>query len=59
MKITITEKRSEIECTAEELRASNTLADNVANLLRSIFRPGEPLGNDEEDDYGQEGSEDV
>ncbi len=53
MKITITEKRSEIECTAEELRASNTLADNVANLLRSIFRPGEPLGDDEEDE-GQE-----
>ena len=57
MKITITEKRSEIECTAEELRASNTLADNVANLLRSIFRPGEPLG--EEEDEEQEGREDV
>lgn len=33
MKIT----QIEIECTAEELKASNTMADGVVNCLRGIF----------------------
>lgn len=35
MKITTTE--TVIECTADELRASNGLADSFANALRSCF----------------------
>ena len=39
MKIKIQEKTTEIECNAEELKNSNSLADNVSGWLRSIFRP--------------------
>ena len=35
MKIKVTE----IEATAQELRASNDLAGGVANLLRGVFNP--------------------
>lgn len=35
MKIKITE----IEATAEELKASNTVADGLCNLLRNAFNP--------------------
>ena len=33
MKIRVTE----IECNADELRQSNTLADSFSNLLRAVF----------------------
>ena len=33
MKIKVTE----IECTAEELRQSNTVADGALNLIRNLF----------------------
>ena len=33
MKIKVTE----IECTAEELRQSNTIADGAMNLIRNLF----------------------
>lgn len=35
MKISIT--TTEFDFTAEELRASNSLADNISNALRAIF----------------------
>ena len=57
MKIKILEKTTEIECNAEELRNSNSLADNVSGLLRSIFRPAPSCNtsaNSDEDDEEQE-----
>lgn len=48
MKIKITE----IEATAEELKASNTVADGLLNTLRSAFNPyyRNYTSNDECDD---------
>lgn len=48
MKIHITE--TFIEADARELRESNTLAGNVANLLSRCFRSMEPF---EDEDQGQ------
>ena len=48
MKIKITEYTTEIEADARELRESNTLADNFANLLSKCFQSREPF--DEEMD---------
>lgn len=46
MKIKITE----IEATARELRESNTLAGNFANLLSRIFQSTEPFEDEEEEE---------
>ena len=47
MKIKITE----IEATADDLRACNTLADGLANILRNCFIPREYAAED--DDAGR------
>lgn len=58
MKITATTTR--IECTADELRQSNTLADSFSSLLRNCFngpiRTAENYG--EEEDYEADNEED-
>lgn len=41
-------KITEIEADARELRESNTLAGNLANLLSRVFQSTEPF--DDEDD---------
>ena len=41
-------KITEIEADARELRESNTLAQNFANLLSRCFRNDEPFDDDEE-----------
>ena len=48
MKIKITE----IEATADDLRASNTLADGMINMLRNCFIPREY--DAEDDDAGED-----
>lgn len=53
MKIKITE----IEADARELRESNTLAGNFANMLSRVFQSTEPL-EDEETDLSEEDSAD-
>ena len=58
MKVRIQENVTitEIEASAQELRESNTMADNMQGFLRRIFRSHEPLYDepceqpDEEDD---------
>lgn len=59
MKINIFEKTTEIECNAEELRNSNSLADSVTGMLRDIFRPvtSYSSANSAEDDEEQEEEE--
>ena len=39
MRIKVTERITDIEATAEELRQSNSLADGFKNLLRHSFNP--------------------
>lgn len=46
MKIKITE----IEADARELRESNTLAGNLANMLSRVFQNAEPFDDEEDDD---------
>lgn len=41
-------KITEIEADARELRESNTLAQNLANLLSRCFQNNEPFDDDEE-----------
>lgn len=53
MKIKITE----IEADARELRESNTLAQNFANLLSQCFRSTEPFDDEEEEDNTNGGEE--
>ena len=48
MKIKITE----VEATADDLRACNTLADGLANILRNCFIPREYAAED--DDAGED-----
>ena len=48
MKIKVTE----IECTAEELRQSNTVADGALNLIRNLFNG--TISEDESEDKEQE-----
>ena len=44
-----------IEADARELRESNTLAGNVANLLSRCFQSREPFDDDEpEDEEGEQ-----
>ena len=50
MKIKITE----IEADARELRESNTLAMNFANMLSRCFQSNEPFDDEEEEDEGAE-----
>ena len=45
MKIKITE----IECTAEELKQSNSVADGFRNMLRNAFNPSYTVKYDCED----------
>lgn len=52
MKIRVVETVTEIEADARELRESNTLAQNFANLLSRCFQSNEPF-----DDLGEEGEE--
>lgn len=55
MKLNI--ERIDIEATAEELKASNTLADGLTNILRNAFNPfrstayawDEKIGEEEEE----------
>lgn len=41
-------KETFIEADARELRESNTLAQNLANLLSRCFQNTEPIDNDDE-----------
>ena len=50
MKIKITE----IEADARELRESNTLAMNFANMLSRCFQSNEPFDDEEEKEKGAE-----
>ena len=50
MKIKITE----IEADARELRESNTLAQNLTNMLSRCFRNVEPFEDDTEESEGEE-----
>ena len=52
MKIRIIEYTTEIEADARELRESNTLADNFAQMLSRCFKSNEPF--DDEEDGGEE-----
>ena len=54
MKIKLTERTTEIEADARELRESNTLRDNLNLLLSRCFQSEEPF-DDEEDDEDEEG----
>lgn len=56
MKIKIYEK-TEIEADARELRESNTLADNFANLLSRAFQSREPFEDEADADEESEGTE--
>lgn len=51
MKIRVTE----IECNADELRQSNTLADSFSNLLRGVFMGRQ--GAYQEEEEGEEDEE--
>lgn len=54
MKIRMVE--TTIEADARELRESNTLAGNVANLLSRCFKSTEPFDDDNQDDEdGEQG----
>lgn len=53
MKIRVVE--TEIEADARELRESNTLAGNVAQMLSRCFKSTEPFDDEEQDDGTQEG----
>ena len=55
MKIHITE--TFIEADARELRESNTLAGNVANLLSRCFRSMEPFEDEDQGQSDEEGAE--
>lgn len=46
MKVKITE----IECTAEELKQSNSVADGFRNILRNAFNPSYTVEFDFEED---------
>lgn len=48
-------KITEIEADARELRESNTLAQNFANLLSKCFQSTEPFEDEEEEEEDSEG----
>lgn len=45
-------KITEIEADARELRESNTLAGNLANLLARCFQSTEPFEDEQDDETG-------
>lgn len=57
MKIRIIEYTTEIEADARELRESNTLAGNFAQMLSRCFKSNEPF-DDEIDEADMRGEED-
>ena len=50
MKIRVVETVTEIEADARELRESNTISQNFANLLSRCFQSKEPFDDDEEEE---------
>ena len=59
MKISITEKTvtTTIDADARELRESNTLAGNVANLLSRCFQNKEPFDDEIGDEETKDGED--
>lgn len=53
MKIKLTERTTEIEADARELRESNTLGDQLTLMLSRCFKSTEPF-DDEEDEEKEE-----
>ena len=53
MKITVKEKTTTIEATAEELRQGNTLADGFSRLMRGVFNGC--ISDDSDEDEQEEG----
>lgn len=51
-------KITEIEADARELRESNTLAQNFANLLSRCFQSNEPFDDDDDDESEEEEDDD-
>lgn len=49
-------KSARLQCTADELRQSNALADSMANMLRGIFNP--MCSTPDIDDDGEDTDED-
>lgn len=54
MKIKMTERITEIEADARELRESNTLGSNLAMMLSRAFQSREPLDDEEEGEQNEE-----
>lgn len=57
MKIRVIEYKTEIEADARELRESNTLAGNFAQMLSRCFKSNEPFDDepfDDEEDGGEQ-----
>lgn len=52
-------KITEIEADARELRESNTLAGNFANMLARCFASTEPFDDDEEQEEAETNGESV
>lgn len=57
MKIRIVESKTEIEADARELRESNGLAANFANLLSRCFQSHEPFDDDYDDEEEDENAD--
>ena len=57
MKITVTERTTQIEATARELRESNTLSQNFSSWLSRVFQSAEPFDDEEENDEEDEADE--
>lgn len=57
MKITVKEKTTTIEATAEELRQGNTLADGFSRLMRGVFNGSISDDSDDSDEAEQEEGE--
>ena len=55
MKIRITEKITEVEADARELRESNTLAQNFVSLLSRCFQSSEPFDDARDEQNSGEG----
>lgn len=50
MKIKLTERTTEIEADARELRESNSLAGNLSLLLSRCFKSAEPFDDEENEE---------
>lgn len=53
MKIKVVETTTEIEATAQEINASQTIGDRFASLLASALTPYRAYDEDEEDDEAE------